>query len=108
MFRTITRRRKEDVRKTVKIADLGNFEVWSFAPCYKHQIVCEPDYFIDDYTGEKIGQELKLLVFPDGTFEPIHHSLFIAELNKTIKLSLDDISDTIFYRNKKVEVTKDE
>lgn len=100
MFRTITKRRKEDIRKNIKVADFEKFEIWAFAPCYKHEIVCAPDYYIDDYTGENIGQELRLAVLPDGTFEPIHHSLFVSELNKSIKLSIDDIPYTSFYRNK--------
>lgn len=98
MFKTITARRKEEIKKNIKIADLGNFEVWAFAPCYKHEIVCAPAYYIDDNTGENIGQVLKLAIFPDGTLEPIHHSLFVPELNETIKLSIDDVSYSKFYR----------
>jgi hypothetical protein len=103
MFRTITARRKEDIRKNIKIADLENFEIWAFAPCYKHEIVCEPAYYIDDYTGENIGQELKLVIFPDGTLEPIHHSLFVPELNKVVKLSIEDVSYSKSYYEKYIK-----
>lgn len=103
MFKTITARRKEQIRKNIKVADLENFEIWAFAPCYKHEIVCAPAYYIDDYTGENIGQELKLAILPDGTLEPIHHSLFVPELGTSIKLSLDDVRYSKLYREKILE-----
>lgn len=90
---------KEKIIKNIKVADFENFEIWAFAPCYKHEIVCAPAYYIDDYTGENIGQELKLIILPDGTLEPVHHSLFIPELNKAIKLKNEDVSYTKFYSN---------
>jgi hypothetical protein len=84
--------------KIIKIADVDtNFELWAFAPCYKYEVVCEPAYYIDDDTGENIGQILSLVVFPDGTLEPIHHSVFIPELNKSIKLSIDNVKYSQYY-----------
>jgi hypothetical protein len=84
--------------KDIKLADFDeNFELWAFAPCYKYERVCSPAYYIDDNTGENIGQELALIVFPDGSLEPIHHSLFIPELNKSIKLSIDDVGYAQYY-----------
>jgi hypothetical protein len=37
------------------------------------------------------------VIFPDGTLEPIHHSLFIPELNKNIKLAIDDVRYANYY-----------
>jgi hypothetical protein len=86
------------IARDIKLADYDdNFELWAFAPCYKYEKVCAPAYYIDDNTGENIGQELALIVFPDGTLEPIHHSLFIPELNKSIKLSIDDVRYAHYY-----------
>lgn len=85
--------KNETLYKIIKIADLENFEVYAHAPCYKYQIVCAPNYYIDDDTGLNIGQELRLAILPDGTYEPLHHSLFVAELGQVIKLSSEDIPD---------------
>ena len=83
---------KDIQRKCIKIADLGKFEVLAFAPIYRQCSIDEADgYFINDISGEKIGQHITLAILPDGTFEAPHHSVFLAQENKVIKLTAEDI-----------------
>lgn len=86
-------------RKPIKIADLDKFEVFVFAPVYKEFDLELPNYFIDDNTGENIGQHLELLILPGGTFEEAHHSMYVSEQNQIIKFVTSDLPNTKAYRN---------
>lgn len=85
-------------RKSVKVADLNKFEVHVFAPIYKQfQVDEDLGYIVDDVTGERIGQQLSLVIFPDGSFEEPHHSVVSLQSDQTIKLTLDNIPYTQEY-----------
>ena len=77
-------------RKTIKIADLENFEVFAYAPCYKRLSVEFPDYFIDTDTGEAVGQNIFLAKLPDGTLERSHYKVVVVEKDKVEEFIVRD------------------
>lgn len=80
-------------RKTIKIADLENFEIFVYAPCYKRLSISLPNYFIDTETNENVGQQIFLAKLPDGTLESPHYKVMIAELNQAFDVALEDFLD---------------
>ena len=86
-----TLQRERNLHKTIKVADLENFEVFAYAPCYKQLIVAAPNYFIDLDTNLNMGQEIRLAVFPDGTLEQSHYALYIVSEGKQVVVATEDI-----------------
>lgn len=90
---------KRNLTTVVKVADLENFEVFATVPCYKRMVVAEPNYFIDLNTSINVGQEIRLAVYPDGSFEQSHYALYSPTEDKQIVLQTDDIPFTKEYKN---------
>ena len=85
--------------KVIKVADLEKFEVFVHAPCYKQLKISGENYFIDLITGEKLGQELLLAIYPDGTLEQPHHAVYEVATGEQHVLDPDEIPYTVYYRN---------
>lgn len=75
--------------KTIQIADLENFTVYAALKCYFSMTVAAPDYFIDLNTGENIGQNLDLVIYPDGTKEPLHHKICVADTGRLLDINME-------------------
>lgn len=85
-------------RKSIKIAEFDDFDVYVFAPVYKEFIADTMDYFIDENTGENVGQHIELLILPDGTHEESHHSFYNHEKKQIIKFTTADLPYTKAYK----------
>jgi hypothetical protein len=72
--------------KTIQIAELENFIVYAALKCYRSMTVAAPDYFIDTNTGENVGQNIDLVIYPDGTKEPMHYKICVAGTNRLIDI----------------------
>lgn len=72
--------------KVIQIAELENFIVYAKVKCYQFMDTSLPNYFIDTNTGENVGQNISLVIYPDGTYEPMHYKLFCAANGAVIDL----------------------
>lgn len=89
---------KRNIYKIVKVADLENFEVFAHAPCYRSLTIAAPDYFIDLNTGEKVGQEIRLAIYPDGSLEQSHYAMYSVAEARQFPVMTDEIPYTLYYR----------
>ena len=87
------------LNKVVKVADLENFEVFTYAPCYRRLIVGAPNYFIDLDTNSNVGQEVRLVMYPDGSLEQSHYAIYCPETGQQWSVKTEEIPYTKFYKD---------
>lgn len=63
--------------KFIKWSSTGNFDIYVKVECYKSYSTAAPGYYVDKDTGENVGQEVDLVIFPDGTYEPQHYQFAV-------------------------------
>lgn len=91
---------KRNIYKVVQVADLENFEVFAYAPCYRSLTIAAPDYFIDLDTNENVGQEIRLAIYPDGSLEQSHYIIYSVATGQKIPVQTEEIPYTLFYKEK--------
>lgn len=89
---------KRNIYKVVQVADLENFEVFAYVPCYRSLTIAAPDYFIDLTTGEKLDQEIRLAIYPDGSLEQSHYAIYSVAEGRQFPVTTEEIPYTLYYR----------